>query len=80
MANCAGCSAPGPGGVVSAPPEAALGVQLGAGQLSTDTRLGFDAGGGSGVNTSPGFDLSKHPYSWLILLAVAVIAARKVMA
>lgn len=78
MANCAGCSAPGPGGVVSAPPEAALGVQLGAGQLSTDTRMGYDAGGAV-VNTNPSFDISKHPYAWLIILALVVIFARRVM-
>lgn len=59
--------------------EAPLGVQLGAGQLATDTRLGYSAGGASGVNTSPRFDFSKHPYAWLILLAFAVILARRVM-
>lgn len=78
--SCIGCgTAAGPGGAVSAVLEAPLGVQLGAGQLATDTRLAYDAGAGATVNTSPNFDFSKHPYAWLILLAVAVIFARKVL-
>lgn len=65
---------PGPG----IPPAGSIGTLLGAGAISTDTRLGGSAGGS--VNAANYLDWQKHPIALVLVLILLALFVRKVIA
>ncbi len=69
-------SSPGPG----IPPAGSIGTLLGAGALSTDTRLGgTGSAGGSYSSGANLLDWQRHPIALLLVLILAALFVRRVL-
>lgn len=69
--------APGPG----LPPVGSIGSILGAGAISTDTRLGGSASSAGGMAAGVNYlDWQKHPIALVLLLVLLALFVRRVVA
>lgn len=84
--GCAGCGVrippagsfgAGSGGGPGIPPAGSIGTVLGAGAISTDTRLG---GNGSAMGVSANMlDWHKHPIALVLILVLVFLFVREVV-